>query len=60
VMQYLPFTAYNFTLYEPEEVRDLFQKSDFKNIEIITKEEPTQMMGEHAIQMDTVIVFGEK
>ncbi|RAJ95728.1 methyltransferase family protein [Larkinella arboricola] len=60
VMEKLPFTAYDFTLYEKEDVVELLTKNGYGLMEVIEKNEPDQNVNGQFFRMETLIIEAEK
>lgn len=59
-MQQLPFTQYGFTLYDKENLNNLLENSDFKNIIIQKYEEPASEFNGQPLQLTNLTINCEK
>ncbi len=59
-MKNLPFTQYNFQLYNPEEATEVLEKSGFNIINKIYKIEPIRMINGVEVLVDSLCIVAQK
>lgn len=59
LMEQMPFTAFGFTMYEPQQAADLLIANGFALTDLIVEPEPDQVFFGKPISMETVLVCGQ-
>ncbi len=60
IMEQMPFVAYGFQLYTPQQAADLVATHGFQLTALIVEPEPDQLFFGEALPMETVLVCGQR